>query len=106
MRAVTLLRAGESLPFTFDRGSNSISGWTCTISVKQFPSQADTIFSINRVIPPVNNQWPGFLTQSETSGLTAFSKPYYLIAILRNTTTDEEESIEVRFKIAPAFASS
>lgn len=32
------IQVGESLPFKFDRGGDSITNWTCDVSWKQFPS--------------------------------------------------------------------
>lgn len=100
MSKIVLLDAGESLPFNFDRGDNSIDGWTCTIFVKQRPS--DTPF-ITRVITPIANEWPGFLTQSETAALSPGL--YFLSAKLENTLTDEEEVIRERsrFKVNSAW---
>lgn len=88
---LTNIQVGESLPFLFDRGENSIDGWICTIFLKVHPDDATIL---QRVVPPVNNQWPGFLTQSETNSLTPSGiTPYYLIAKLTNSSTDEEEII-------------
>lgn len=102
MSKIVLLDAGESLPFNFDRGENSIEGWTCTIFVKQKPS--DTPF-ITRVITPIANEWPGFLTQTETASLPLSDKPYFLSAKLVNSLTDEEEVIRERsrFQINTAW---
>ena len=99
MRALTVLQKGESLPFEFDRGDNSIDGWTCTISVKTKPSAA---VEFTRVIPPLNGKWPGFITQSESSALAIGL--FYLIALLEDTSTDEQEIITVRFRISTEWA--
>lgn len=96
MPKITIIRAGESLPFTFDRSGASINGWTCLIEVKNFPS--DTAF-ISRIITPLNSSgWTGFLTQTETSALA--NGLFYLIALLTNITTDEEEQVPVRFQVS------
>jgi hypothetical protein len=103
MNKLTIIKQGESLPFSFDRGENSISGWTCTISVKEKPADAAIL---SRVVAPSDGAWTGFLTQTETAALPVLSKgaPYYLIAKLSNTSTDEEEIITARFKISTAWA--
>jgi len=93
MNPAELIRAGSSLDFVFDRNGESITDWVATITVKQKPTDSATLFGVNRVVPPVGNEWPGFLTQSETSGFPASSEPYYLIATLVNSSTDEEEVI-------------
>ncbi len=100
-----LLDAGESLPFSFDRGENSIAGWTCTIFIKQKRSDADDAFISPRVIPPLNGSWPGFITQSESASLPASDDYYFLGAKLENVSTDEEEVIreQSRFKINNAW---
>ena len=66
MTKISVVRQGESLPFTFDRGDESIEGWVCTMQVRKFPGDAA---AISRVIPPEGGVWPGFLTEPETSGL-------------------------------------
>lgn len=101
MSKIPILEPGESIPFVFDRGANSIDGWTCTVSVKQKPS--DTSFITPRVIAPTNSVWEGFLTQTELNGLA--SGLYFVIALLQNTTTDEEEVVRerTRFRITEAW---
>ena len=101
MRKPTLIRAGESLPFTFDRGVNSIVGWNCVITVKQKLADSVSLFGVNRQIVAENGAWPGYLTQTETSGLAAGWD--YLLAKLTNTDTDEEELIDVRFSVSTAW---
>ena len=105
MSKIVIIDAGESLPFNFDRGENSIDGWTCTIFVKQKPSDADNAFITPRVITEVSGSWPGFLTQSETATLTPSDASYFLGAKLENVSTDEEEVIreQSRFKINNAW---
>lgn len=102
MNKLTIIRQGESLPFRFDRGGNSIDGWTCTITVKEQPADAALI---SRVVLPTNNAWVGFLTQSETSALPVLSKgaAYYLIASLVNVSTDEEEVVTDRVRVTKAW---
>ena len=96
---------GESADFKFDRGGDPIDGWTCTITVKKFPSGADLIAP--RVIPPVGRAWPGFLTNSETSSFV-YAGPtgglHYLIATLVNLVDDQLEQIPVRLSVTTAWA--
>lgn len=93
-----VVRKGESLPFVFDRGGESVVGWTCTIEVKKFPGDTSLI---TRVIPLVNNKWPGFLTSGETDTLDP--GPYRLIGLLENTGTNEEEQVILRFNITDTW---
>lgn len=104
MNKLEILQQGESLPFNFDRGKNSIVGWTCTITVKQKPSDA-ALPGFPRVIPALGNSWPGFITQTESAALPVLPKgrSYMLVASLVNVTTDEEEVITVRLRISKAW---
>ena len=97
MAKIEVIQQGESLPFLFDRSGESIDGFVCTITVKQFPKDAP---SISRVIPPdiIRKEWPGLLTESETSLLS--TGLWILNANLVSSTTDEEEAIPVRFHIS------
>ncbi len=99
MSKIQVIRQGESLPFVFDRNGRSITGWTCTIFLKKFP--ADTTV-LSRVIPAVGLEWPGFLTQTETTGLDV--SLYNLIGKLEKTSTDEEEQVPVRFNVSMVWA--
>lgn len=96
---ITTIKQGESLPFTFDRDGESITGWVCTIYLKTFPSD-DSILS--RVIPPTNEAWIDFLTQDETKDLDITH--YRLIGKLINSTDDKEEIKTLRFNVAKAWA--
>ena len=104
MNKLEILQQGESLPFNFDRGKNSISGWTCTITVKQKPSDSP-LPGFPRVVPELNGSWPGFITQTESASFPVLPKgrSYMLIASLVNPTTDEEEQITVRFRVTKAW---
>lgn len=95
MNPLLRIQQGESLPFKFDRGTDSIDGWTCTIEVKQYTPDVATI---SRVIPATGGEWIGFLTQSETVGLA--TGLWYLTATLVKLTTDELEQIPVRFSVS------
>jgi len=95
---ITIIRQGESLPFVFDRDGEDITGWTCLIEVKMFP---DDTAIISRTIIPEEEQWKGFLTQTETMDLEVGL--YYLTAQLSNTSTDEEEQKPTRFQVSKAW---
>ena len=105
MNKLTIIKQGESLPFLFDRGDNGIDGWTCTIYVKEKPSDADEGIFTARVVTPEGESWPGYLTTAETSVLTVLPKgaAYYLIGKLQNTTTLEEEIVTQRFRVTTAW---
>jgi len=98
---ITIIAQGESVPFLFDRGGQSIEDWICTIEVKKLPSDAA---DITRVITPVDGAWPGFLTSTETTALSLGL--YRLNGILTNSTTDEEEQVTqtTRFKVGDSWA--
>jgi hypothetical protein len=104
MAKIQVIRQGESLPFTFDRSGESLTGWTCTIVAKQFPEDAA---AIERVIPLTtdddgNAVWEGFITQTESAALALGL--WYLTGKLENTSTDEEETPPVRFQVTKAWA--
>ena len=98
---VTIISKGESVPFIFDRGGQSIENWICTIEVKKLPGDVPTI---TREITPSGGAWPGFLTSAETALLDLGL--YRLNGILTNSTTDEEEQISqtTRFKVGDSWA--
>jgi hypothetical protein len=93
---IQVIRAGESLPFSFDRSGASITGWTCQINVKNFPQ--DTAIIQRTIEPETSAGWTGFLTSTETAALS--NGLFYLIALLDNATTDEEEQVPVRFQVS------
>lgn len=93
-----IIKQGESYNFEFDRGEKSITGWTCLIELKQFPGDSAIL---SRTITPTGSVWSGFLTQTETSGLSVGM--HYLIAKLANTTTDEEEKIQKRINVSRSW---
>ena len=90
------VRKGRSLPFVFDRAGASISGFICTIEVKQFPGD---VSAISRVITPTNNKWTGFLTSTETAALDPIGE-WMLIGVITNATDDKEETPIIRFSLA------
>ena len=99
MGSISIIKQGESFDFEFDRGNDSISGWTCTIHLKKFPADNDII---KRVITPVNDKWTGFLTQDETKDLDV--SHYTLIGKLTNSTTNQEEQDTRRFNVSKVWA--
>ena len=99
MAKITVVRKGESLPFVFDRGDESIDGWVCLAEVKKFTSDAALI---SRTITADGETWPGFLTATETTALAIGL--YRLIGVLTNSTTDEEEQVLLRFNVTEAWA--
>ena len=100
MTKIQVIRSGESLPFTFDRGTESITDWVCTLEVRKYPG--DTA-DISRVIPAVGDTWPGFLTQAETSALD--TGLWRMIGVLTNSSTDEEEQVPLRFNVTESWSS-
>ena len=98
---IQIVRKGESLSFTFDRGGDSIEGWTCTINVKIYP---DDTSLITRTIEPdeTKQEWNGYLASTETESLDVAT--YRLIGVLTESDTNEEEQIPIRFRITSAWA--
>ena len=101
MSKIAVIRKGESLPFSFDRGGESLSGWTCAIEVRRYPGDVAIIGP--RTITPTSGKWPGFLTQTETAALANLGL-HYLIGKLSKTGTDEEQQIPLRFHVQEAMA--
>ncbi len=105
MAKIKVIRQGESLPFVFDRGGEDTTGYICTIFVKQFPADAA---AVTRVIPLTTNsktgfaEWSGFLTSTETAALAIGF--WNIDAQLVKASTDEEESIPVRFQVVVPWA--
>lgn len=99
MAKIQVIRRGESLPFSFDRGGLDISGYVCTIVVKQFTK--DTAL-ISRVVAPTDQKWTGFLTSTETQALNEGN--YFITGELVNASTDENEEIPLRFQVSGAWA--
>jgi len=89
------IQTGESLPFTFDRNGASIEDWTCQIFIKQRPDDGRTV---DREILSDNDvNFKGFLTSEETLNLD--QGLWYLIGLLQNIITDEQEEIPIRFSV-------
>ena len=103
MSKIQVIRQGESLPFSFDRSGEPLTGFTCTIFVKQFP---DEVAAITRVIPETvdsngNAVWAGFITQTESSVLPLGL--WNITGKLQNISTDEEEAPPIRFQVTKAW---
>ena len=92
---LVIIQEGESLPFSFDRAGASIDGWTCQIKVKQEPTDIPVI---DRFIVSDNERsFVGFLTSTEMLQLE--NGLWYLVGILNNAETDEQEEILSRFQV-------
>ncbi len=96
---IRVVRQGGSVPFTFDRGDESISGWICTIHVKEFKDDSS---QITRVIAEDAGEWDGFITSTETDALALVM--YRLIGVLTNASTGEEEQVILRFNLIQKWA--
>lgn len=98
MTKMNSITKGESLPFRFDLGGESVSGWTCAIEVKQYPDDTATI---SRVVSPDGNKWVGFLTATETASLTVLGT-WMVLGVLTNATDDKADVQTVRFHLVEA----
>lgn len=102
MAKITVIRNGESLPFSFNLGTQDTTGYVCTISVRQYPDEAA---EFSRVVEPSEVPatglfvWSGFLTSTETAGLGVGM--WILNASLVNASTGQDSQIPVRFQITP-----
>ncbi len=104
MSIITPLRRGESLDFCFDLGGEPITDWICTMEVRMYTGDDA---EISRVIEPdtSNRSWPGFLTSSETAGLSSVGT-YRILGILTNATTEEQRQVTgVRFNLTESWGS-
>lgn len=100
MTQPTAIKPGDSLPFSFDLGGDSTDGWACQLKLKVFPT--DTAL-IDRVIPlSSNGAWEGFLTKTETTGLSGGTQ-YLLIADLSNSITDESNEVVKKFYVSSSW---
>lgn len=100
MSAPLIIRQGQSVPFVFDRGIESIEGWVCTIHVKEFKGDASAITRV--ITPDANDKWTGFLTSTETDALNLGM--YRIVALITDAATDEEEQDIVRFNLVTKWA--
>lgn len=94
MSAIPIIRQGDDLEFSFDLGGDDISGWICTMVVKESEEGPDLI---QRVIPPQGNEWPGYLTSTETALFNLGD--HLLIGTLDNAGTDQNRQINKRFQV-------
>jgi len=96
MSKILLVRQGESLPFAFDLGGEILTGWTCDISVADFPGN---IPQIDRRVTPdeVFNSWLGNLTRTETLGLPIGL--YQFIGRIENINFAQSDDVMFRFRI-------
>jgi len=111
MSKISIVQKGESLPFVFDRGDETTDGFICTIFVKQVPADAATVSRVIPLTTTVNVRgetvpaWVGLLTSSEMNTIGSVGLGlWYIIAVLTNLNTGEEEQIPVRFSVAEAWA--
>jgi len=112
MSKLTIIQKGESLPFSFDLGTDEeeSKNFICTITVKQIPSDTATITRVIALGTDLNdldqviNAWNGFLTSTETTTIGAVSLgTWYLTAVLANSSTNEQQEIPVRFSISTSW---
>jgi len=98
---LVIIQKGESLPFKFDRGGASIEGWTCQIKVKQKPTDLP---EIERDVPADDDRaFSGFLSKTDTINLPNEGL-WYLIGVLTNLSTDEQEEIPIRFQLSKTWS--
>jgi len=95
---ITSIKQGESFPYTFDRDGEDISGWVCTINLKQYPDDAPII---KRVITATDDEWSGTLTNQDTKNLDVGQ--YLLIGKLTNASTGENEQDIIRFYVSKGY---
>lgn len=105
---ITIIRDGGDLPFVFDRDGESVEGYVCTVTVKQFPEIDLSTIIPDFVVPAVGNEWPGELTPGQTqllraSSLTVTTSPFYLTARITNATTNESREVPERFQLATSW---
>jgi len=98
MSAIPIIRQGEDLEFSFDLGGDDITGWICTMAVKE---SVEGPVLTTRVIPPSGKEWPGFLTSTETSAYNVGI--HLLIGKLTNASLDQERQIDKRFQVTLAI---
>ena len=112
MSAINLIKQAESLAFAFDLGINpeteelySLSGWTCSISVIQFPTGdiylTRAVTAAEDTTKGTSGQFSGFLTKTETNALGAGQ--YALVATMINSTTDEQVQKKIRFQVSKVW---
>jgi len=93
------VRKGESFPFAFDMGGDSISDFTCTIEARKYPGDTP---AVSRAIAPSANGWSGFLTSAETDSLNQIGE-WMLVGVITNTAGDREATPLIRFHLAESL---
>jgi len=99
MSAIPRVKQGESFPFEFDRGGESLAGWTCLLEVKRFKSDSTSL--VSRLVTAVGNKWPTFLTQTETAAFVVGH--HVILGQLSKTSTDEEEQKKLTIHVLEAW---
>jgi hypothetical protein len=105
MAKIQVIRAGESLPFTFSLDVDDPDQYICTITARQYPDDAATIDRVvaSSIDPKTGKTiWTGFLTSTETSTLAVGL--WILNANLDDATDVERSCIPVRFHVAPNWS--
>jgi len=107
------IEKGETLSFTFDRGGESIAGYTCEIEVVRFPGDTPPISRFISEDPNSSNpQWASFLTKTETAALALVDTDqnkstglYRIIASILNTATGDltKAIVPIRFNLTTAW---
>ena len=98
MNKINRVQQGESYEHTFDLDGDSVSGWVCTIFVKQFNGDAP---DITRIITAVGDAWPVTLTPAETAALALGL--WFLVGVMVNATTGETREEPTRIGVAPTW---
>ena len=100
MSGLLSMKQGESSPeIVFDRGGESLAGWTCQFELKRFKSDSSSI--ISRAVTAVGDEWPTFITQSESSSLVVGH--HVILGKLYKTSTDEEEQKVIPIHVTGAW---
>lgn len=107
MSAITIVKPGGSIPFFFDRGGESIRGWTLEVFIKQRPED-DYIIGPFEVETQNGCNWQGYFAASTTDELEPSNIPYYIIGVITNQDTNEKQQIDggrQRFHIQSSWES-
>lgn len=97
---ISIIAAGASLPFAFDRGAEDVAGWSCAISVVE--TAGDTPLISRAIALDADDKWTGELTSTETAGL-ASPATYRLIANITNAATASQETTVTRFRVTDSW---
>lgn len=93
---IKMIRSGESLSFSFDRGGETITGWECTINVVQ--EMGGTLLVDRTISPDQCSKWTGEVKSTETATM-ASPETYRLVATIANDATNEQETVVTRFRV-------